>query len=239
VLAKGRAYYARGKRFFKSLLTSDVYVAFEFQNLVNKEIMSLHFSLACTDANGADVCHATHLSFLELNAETGKTFGLNVMVQLPERDIHAVDVMVEKVVYADGSLWENHVDLPFVPLAKQKPLSSLGKMEKYYRQGIPKEAQYYLAESHGSWWQCGCGQINLDVNAPCITCNTTLPTLLDAASLDGLQNNKNKYLQRRIQEVVTNIRKNARGIIAAVVYIVAASIVALIIIAHFSPLLKG
>ncbi|MCL2826019.1 MAG: hypothetical protein FWD72_01290 [Eggerthellaceae bacterium] len=184
-------------------------VVLEFQNLSEKSIRHLYFSMTCVDVNGEKVRHDDGFAFLDLCVGTGETFGLDNMVRLPEAGIRNFAIYADKVVYTDGSVWENETDKPLAPLPEPVPVSSLGKSESLYRQMVPEKEQRFLAESHGSWWRCGCGQINRDLFQPCITCGASLAELVHASSLEGLDQAQKK-LQKKFE------RKRNWGIVAGV-----------------------
>jgi len=168
-------------------------VLLEFQNLTDKTITQLYFSLSAAAADGREVRRTDNLSFLNLSVGCGETFGLDYMVRLPEPEIRNYKIIISRIVFADDTVWENTTDEPFAPLPKPTLPSSLGEMESVYRKITPEKAQRFLAESHGSWWRCGCGQINLDHTKPCIMCATPLETLLLAVNPEELELRKTAF----------------------------------------------
>ena len=168
---------------FMPATEAGVGIVLEFQNLSEKVIDQLHFSLVSGDRNEKEIRNDSGFLYPDLDANPAETFGAKFMIRLPEQDIRTWVATVDRVIYADGSVWENAEDKPCVPLARQYAPSSLGKGEERYRQSVPEKSQCYLAEPHGTWWRCGCGQINRDISRPCIRCDAALETLLKAARL--------------------------------------------------------
>jgi len=155
-------------------------IVLEFQNLSEKVIDHLNFSLTCSDGRERELRHNSGFSYPNLGTSPSETFGLRYMIRLPEHDIRKWVVIVESVIYADGSVWENSSAVPLTPLARQYSPTSLGKREKVYRQTVPERSQRFLVEAHDTWWRCGCGQINRNLARPCIMCDASLKELLEA-----------------------------------------------------------
>jgi len=158
-------------------------IVLEFQNLSEKIIDQLYFSLLCSDSRARELRQNSGFSYPSLDASPGETFGLRYMIRLPEHDIRKWVVTVDSVIYADGSVWENPSAQPLTALARQYSPASLGKGEQAYRQAVPERSQRFLVEAYDTWWRCGCGQINRNLARPCIRCDASLRELLEAAGM--------------------------------------------------------
>jgi len=145
---------------------------------VEKSLNFIFFSLSYREEQDARERFVAELSFFDLFANTGSTFGVDYLIILPLSSLYDYEVTLIKVAFTDGSVWENSSQEPLIAMGAPRSIKSLEKREKLYLEIAPVDARDNLAEEFETWWRCGCGQVNLAKAKPCVRCNTSLDLLL-------------------------------------------------------------
>ena len=200
-------------------------VVLEFQNLDDRVIAHLYFSIVFIAADKKEVRRTVNYKLLDVNAARGNTFGYDRYCWVPDNDIRKYEVIITKIIFLDDSIWENPSYKPLSPLDPVLPLSSLGEIEAQYRRNIPKVAQNCLAEDHDSWWRCGCGQINPNIDAPCLACSTTLESLQEAARPGAIQAGQEKHNADIAALKLKQKERNKRILFSIAVYILILAVI--------------
>ena len=86
---------------------SGVGIRLIFQNLAEKTIKTLYFSLICLSVERKEIRRVDNLSFLDLSAGCTETFSADKLVRVPDNEVRGYEIIVERVIYDDGFVWEN------------------------------------------------------------------------------------------------------------------------------------
>jgi hypothetical protein len=170
-----------------------VYAQCKFTNL-SQTIEAVYISINCVSVDGNPVESIDEYVYLDLKAQPGAYFGDDKLIPLPNKTTRSYSVVLKKVVFSDGKVWQASAKNAFAPfrLASQ-PLSDLGHLETQYRQVVPAKVQVNLPDKHRDYWLCGCGQLNLNKNSACIICGNDLTQQLAAADTATLERQFKEY----------------------------------------------
>lgn len=161
----------RSYEIMKSKHKDLVYCAVSFLNLSEKTLSSVEFSLFCYDSFGQPVggeppTNEVRATFQDKQVVSGKNFGEEELVPLSDHPTtRSVEVIVNKVAFADGSIWEKG-DYELIDLQTAK-LS--GQEQEDLKKVAGAEAVCYAREED-DFWQCACGRGNLPDAESCIRC---------------------------------------------------------------------
>ncbi len=228
--------------FVKDNVTDMVYALCKFENISDDVIDAAYIGITCNGADGEPVQGVEEHVYLDLSTDTGSTFGGDAPILLPDKTTRQYTVTVKKVVFANGETWINQEENVFLPLAKSKPLSTLGHLEEQYRYITPDHLHANLPEKQAAYWRCGCGQINADDRENCIGCGHYLKQQLAASDIISLEKQlaeqieqkeeqeRKRILHREEQERKRKARREAAVLMGKKILKVLLPLVALIII---------
>lgn len=138
----------------------------KFKNISPKSITALTVTIRTEAA-------AVEFRYSGLSAGRGQTFGQYTAVVLPEEQLKRFTVLVNAVVFEDGTVWKASKDAVWQALPGFTALESV--MEEPELLALSRKAlrnARYVFEVHEDLWYCSCGGVNRDAEAKCHRCGT-------------------------------------------------------------------
>lgn len=200
----------RAHALVKDTVSGEVFAQLKLQNTSNKSISALFVALRCTTVDNVDTVGFDDCAYLDLNDYGNRTFGEKQLVPLPDSRTRAYSVSLKKIVFSDGSTAEYQTYIRFVSVAQMKPLSALGEFEAQYRRETTVNMQQALPDQQDGCWRCGCGQVNTDIDAPCIVCGADLQQQLEKLNRQHLESSLNSYNNNLQKQVEASNKKKKR-----------------------------
>lgn len=180
--------------------TNKVMAQVKFQNSLKKEIIALVANLECYDITKNKLEGVTNYQYLDLKEKRDSYFGSKTAVILPDNNTRRISVYIQKVVYTDGSVWEN-VQKDYMLLAEPTIISNDKEVIKQAQLEFGSTAQYKY-QKYEELWICSCGAINHNNEKYCHSCGLSEDKLI-ATSLTTLIEKKN----HRIAEEIRNAQE--------------------------------
>lgn len=168
------------------------------RNRNDKKIKSVYLSIECFDDAKDSIGILNDISYLNVNAAKGQTFGDRQAVNTEFDRISRVEIKVEKVVFCDETIWRNEKGetLSALPLPK-KSAAFFGQLWKQYKReteavGLSTEFAY---TENDRFWQCSCGQNNALEDDACFVCGARRSKLKAISDLEYLEKKNKEYLE--------------------------------------------
>ncbi len=184
----------------KDTATDRVLAQLKFQNIGEKGIKALKVGIFPADTAGRSLGDTVEYQFLDLHASTGRTFGDQQPIYLPDNTARSYTVQVREVVFADSSLWSAPDDL-------WKPIPSAQTLFEFFQDGELAK-QYCLKFGHDckfvptaeqDLWFCSCGAINREKEDSCWSCKKKFAELAAGLDIPTLTKEKNARLEQERQ----------------------------------------
>ena len=159
----------------------------QFENISNKNIIELEIKITCRDKHGALLGDVIHIYFGS-DMVPNETFGSNVGITVENSAARIFDFDIERVVFGDGSILQNHI-----PLDKHFDRRPIFQMDNF------NVVSNYLAEEHISTyngcipefkeygWRCICGRINKPASEECRVCKAPKKVLENVIFGDAIE----------------------------------------------------
>ncbi|MDR1329470.1 MAG: zinc-ribbon domain-containing protein [Oscillospiraceae bacterium] len=190
----------------KDVTADTVSLQCEFQNLSRKNIVALYISVLCAGIDGGEMQGIDEYVYLDMAVGCGNMFGSDIRISLPNRAARKISITPKKVVFDDGEMWNN--DALMLEAIPSISIDVLGNLADTYRRTVPPQRQQCLPQKTETYWQCGCGQVNLPNEPCCILCNTELTSQLESCNTDSLTHLREHY--RTIDESEAKIEEENR-----------------------------
>jgi hypothetical protein len=174
----------------KDMTADTVSLQCEFQNLSQKNIIALYISVLCAGIDGGEVQGIDEYVYLDMTAVCGAMFGGNIKIPLPNRAARKITIAPRKVVFENSDVWNNDTRFFEALQTSSLDMNALGEFADVYKRAVPQRRQKCLPQRNNTYWQCGCGQVNLPDETRCVSCNEELISqlkLLDKNILNQLR----------------------------------------------------
>ena len=172
----------------------------KFKNLGDKQIAAIYISIKCCAIDDKHLEDLEHFAYMDLKARQYDEFGDRIPIYLPDHETRKIVITLKKVVYEDGTLWDNRENIPFTKLTfSVSPLSSLKLLDEQYRRELqkisPKWAKHNDLPAYTDIFvRCGCGEILVNEdNIVCPNCSTSMKKLNEIQDKEYLLNKLNSY----------------------------------------------
>ncbi|GLB24747.1 hypothetical protein LXJ15735_09880 [Lacrimispora xylanolytica] len=141
-------------------------------NLSSKSIKSVFLDVVCYDNENKNVESLTDVAYLMIEAEPQTVFGDKKPILLESLQIESVEITIGKVIFADGSVWNNYDREKGIILGEQKVINHNDSLyEQINREFIGINSKpYYWFENSEDYWRCTCGQTNSHTASKCGYC---------------------------------------------------------------------
>lgn len=176
-----------------------VFLQCKFENLDVRAIKAVYIKVSCTDILNQVVDGVEKFSYLDLCVVQYQTFADKVPVYLPDRETRNITVTITKIVFVDGSVWDNSLLVPLESFDQNKVLiSQLGILTEEYRRQLhsicgESDKHKYLPVHVNKYVRCGCGKIILDKERKCPACGVEIARLFELSNVDKLKQGLKEY----------------------------------------------
>lgn len=183
----------------------------KFENLGYKQIAAIYISIKCCAIDDKSLEDLEHFAYMDLKARQYDEFGDRVPIYLPDNETRKIVITLKKVVYEDGTVWENKENIPYTKFTfSVSPLSSLKPLDEQYRRELqkisPKWAKHNDLPAYTDIFvRCGCGEILVNEdNAVCPKCKVALTKLIKIQDKE--------YLKKKVEEYEKTEKENREKI---------------------------
>lgn len=190
---------------------NNIFIQCKFENTLSKSIKALYVHINCFDVTNNHLPDVDSFSYLDIEVKQYQTFGDKTPIVLPDKETRSVSIIPTKIVFVDGSTWENNSSKPFELFhINNTPISELGKLAEEYRRelhGICLQSgkHKYLPANKDGYTICGCGKILVDAEKTCPACGVNLEKLFALHDVDKLQAGLEQYNSEQFSHLHENI----------------------------------
>lgn len=178
-----------------------LYATCSFIPLTDKRIQAMQVDVQCADIWRERVKSVEGYQYLDLRTSRDTPFGLTEKISLPDSNTRVIDVIIQKIMFADGTLIQQAGKPDTNP--NPVPLSEVLNEEllEEYKAETYQNARF-VPVSLGQIWVCTCGAINREEEGDCHLCGDSLASLTSHLDKDMLQKSvdEKKRIQREKEE---------------------------------------
>lgn len=175
-----------------------VLLQLKYQNLSQRVITAVYISVICLGVSGEQLVNVDGYTYLDLQAGTRQMFGADSAVYLPDKRTRNIKVRCDKILFADGMIWENmngqffeYVPEPVYLQDIMKPELFTELIEELNAENIRVQELLYPAQI-GNIQVCACGNYRLSEEQVCWGCGKETAW--------WAQHISQEYLQAQIEE---------------------------------------
>lgn len=182
---------------------NNIFIQCKFENTLSKSIKALYVHINCFDVTNNPLPDVDSFSYLDIEVKQYQTFGDKTPIVLPDKETRSVSIIPTKIVFVDGSTWENDSDKPFELFhIDNTPISELGVLAEEYKRELhgiclQSDKHKYLPANKDGYTICGCGKILVDAEKTCPACGVNLEKLFALHDVDKLQAGLEQYQKER------------------------------------------
>lgn len=178
----------------KDNTNDNVFAQLKFENRDTRRVKAVYVTLRCADTLAQPVGDAVSFAYLDLDAECCTVFGDKKAVPLPA-EARSFTLSVDKILFADETLWQGKgVFEAFLP-DEQQPISSLGDLADQYRRelGAVNTKHRCLPLTGDGYFCCGCGEVLVAGETRCKACGAVFADLLPLSDPTYLAEKKAQF----------------------------------------------
>ena len=185
--------------------TGNVFIQCRFENVGSKSIKALNIDVLCSDITSQKLEGVENYTYLDIDVEQYQTFGDKTPVYLPDKAARNISIVPTKVVYVDGSTWDNKSSASFERLDfTRKSISELGELCEQYKRELHNicahsDKHNYLPARREGFIICGCGKVVLKDARSCPSCGVDFNKLFPLNDSDKLQEALEQYKQEQAE----------------------------------------
>lgn len=193
----------------------NIFIQCKFENTLSKTIKALYVHINCFDVTNNPLPDVDSFSYLDIEVKQYQTFGDKTPIVLPDKETRQISIIPTKIVFVDGSTWENNLSKPFELFEiSHTPISELGELTEEYRRELhgiclQSDKHKYLPAHKDGYTICGCGKILVDSEKMCPACGVDLEKLFALHNVDKLQAGLEQY--KKEQESLNKKREQERN----------------------------
>ena len=175
-----------------------------FQPVTMTPIRAMQVDVLCYDVWHEQVQSVERFQYNDLKTSRDSNFGADTVIPLPDPNTREIDVVVQRMMLADGMLIQrtnDNIELPALEtidafLGDAELVSEYKKVTSTYR------TTKFLPVKLGAFWRCSCGAINHSEDSVCHICRVSEETLFKHLDKETLQSSieEEKRLQREKEE---------------------------------------
>jgi len=164
----------------------------KYKSIDSKEITALFVTIKGYSVAGDHVLDIP-FEYLDLHVSRDTEFGDQTAIFLSNPNIRSFDVLIDKVVYSDKTLWEKKQD-DTITIDSQTQLTLEPKLLEQYQRQTTKNS-VYIPVKVADLWICSCGAINSNQDKQCHCCHCSKDLIFASLNTDTLtiENNKLQY----------------------------------------------
>ena len=165
-----------------------------FQNIAGgKRIIALYIDIVCYNVLKEKIAELGSTAILDLSIETGEVARPVEPIALPDKTIRRVEIIPEHVIFSDDSMWSYNGRESFF-MTDEQPENILASDPEYgklleadilRRTGETPAIYKYMPVDNGTFWMCGCGQLNTEDS--CIFCGVKKETIFELYSSENIK----------------------------------------------------
>jgi hypothetical protein len=167
-----------------------------------KLVSSVRFSINGFDDAGDEIegfC-PYYYTFRDIYILAKKTFGDRTAIVLDPK-VRKVNVAIGRVVFVNGTIWENNNREILPPKQRNLNTLSLELLEQLEREkdNFPAEKVdtfRYFPQQEDDYWLCTCGRPNRKIGAHCCRCGIRKDRQFSTINITNLQKNLEEYNER-------------------------------------------
>lgn len=184
---------------------NNIFIQCKFENTLSKSIKALYVHINCFDVTNNPLPDVDSFSYLDIQVEQYQTFGDRTPIVLPDKETRNVSIIPTKIVFVDGSTWENNSFKPFELFhIDNTPISELGELAEEYKRELhgiclQSDKHKYLPANKDGYTICGCGKIFVDAEKTCPACGVDLEKLFALHDVDKLQAGLEQYQKEQAE----------------------------------------
>lgn len=184
---------------------NNIFIQCKFENTLSKSIKALYVHINCFDVTNNPLPTVDSFSYLDIEVKQYQTFGDKTPIVLPDKETRNVSIIPTKIVFVDGSTWENDSDKPFELFhIDNTPISELGELAEEYKRELhgiclQSDKHKYLPANKDGYTICGCGKILVDAEKTCPACGVDLEKLFALHDVDKLQAGLEQYQKEQAE----------------------------------------
>lgn len=173
-----------------------------FQPVTKMPIRAMQVDVLCYDVWHEQVQSVERFQYNDLRTTRAASFGADTVIPLPDPNTREIEVVVQRIMLADGTLIQREEDNLALPdvAAIGEYLADVNLVREYKEKTI--ETAKYVPVKAGHYWRCTCGAINLEEEAICHRCKASVLTLFKYLDKNALQSSidEKKRLLREKEE---------------------------------------
>lgn len=177
-------------------MTSKAVFQLKFINMQDKHIKAIYIQIIGSNDLGEKIENQEY-TYLDLNVGKGQEFGTNELKELRNNTIRNINVIINKVIYEDNTIWENTKDTSYdrVPLNKIDENLLFLANQKAIAQGLQLNNIYYPTENQ-NYWTCICGAYNSNSYDKCYRCSCSKDIAFNRYNKNELQKDLAVYKEQ-------------------------------------------
>lgn len=182
-------------RIMFDIRSNKILIQLKFTNISIKTIDSLNCCIQCFDVSNQLIETISEHIFSLLNSIPNSTFGDKSPILANDKRIRKIIVTINKVTFADGTIWENDGDYKIIDVNRPKPIKfddELGEQLEICL--IPYKKVHNALEINDDYWRCVCGRINDSNSNICTDCKAGKDKLETIFSKEYLIEERNKAI---------------------------------------------
>lgn len=164
----------------------------KFKSLSSQKIVAVKVALRAFDISGEELEGVGEYQYLDLSVSRGEDFGDRLAIPLPNPVTRSFSVLVNSVLFADGTGWQPDEGGVWEPLERPEALKdALGSEElaDQYVRDTSRNSRYAPTIASDLWF-CSCGAVNTREETCCTVCGAERDALFAAFDRPRLEENR-------------------------------------------------
>ena len=172
-----------------------------FRSITDKAIKAVLIEIICQDVWGSTLGEAITHQYLDLRTKRGSNFGQTTPIELADKSVRKISVLVKKILFADGSITSggNTAFTMTAPVLLSQHFKSKDLVDEYTRETTDKAR--FVPVVLDLYWRCTCGSVNNGSDDACHHCGCLKDNLIAVLNPELLHGNLVKYqAEKRAEE---------------------------------------
>jgi phage pi2 protein 07 len=164
----------------KDNVTNKVLVQLKLRNISRRDIIACKAKIRAFEPGGKELDGVLDYTYLDVNKETGETFGVKNAIYLPNNNTRRFEAEITEVVFKDDSVWTSQ-DSEWIPIPRQKTIAEKlnnDDLIKQYEIEVGGNCSFY-PEANNGLFMCTCGAMNV-ASSRCYKCGRNYTRLVEA-----------------------------------------------------------
>lgn len=183
----------------------------KLKNIQSKKINAVYVTVKTSDSAKCEL-ESFAFSYLDLDAERDKSFGHQTIVELENYSARYLDVELDKVVFSDETIWENHSSKEIIKTETLINKFCEDKLVLQYQKTFGTKA-IYVPTSVADIWRCSCGAYNAMNEAKCHICKNAFDLMIKNLDVNKLKAEymNNTYIRaKKLMESAAKLMESAK-----------------------------